>query len=416
VLNRMEVKNPRFVGFVAAGLVVVAVLWLRWASVRAGIWADLDVYVQGAQAIVTRVPLYEPQAGALPFTYPPFAAVVFTPLHFLSSTGSRWVFTLGSLVSYLVAVGAFGWRLRLQWRYVALVALAGMAFEPIVRTILLGQVNLYLMAAVVVDCLVMRSSQRGWLVGLATGIKLVPGVFVLYFVLKRDWRSARRAVYGFLVTVVCGAIVAPQDSMRYWSGGLFGMSHFGRAAVVDGNNQSLIGLLVRISNDPSPLFLMALILSTSGLALGIAAAHRQLRIGDDVAALTSVAIAGLLASPLSWTHHWVWVVPAIMVLVSRRQWVTAWLLGSVFAMSLMWWVTLRPSQESLTPLEQLACATYVAAGTGLLAWWAFDSGGEGRREPCRTPNEAGRDASRLAPMETIRAGPSTVGSEGEVAR
>jgi hypothetical protein len=83
--------------------------------------------------------------------------VFFTPLHFLSSTGARWVFTLGSLVSYLVVVGVIGWRLRLPWRHLALVALAGMALEPFVRTILLGQVNLYLMVAVVVDCIVIRS-------------------------------------------------------------------------------------------------------------------------------------------------------------------------------------------------------------------------------------------------------------------
>ena len=81
-------------------------------------------------------------------------------------------------------------------------------------------------------------------------------------------------------------------------------------AVVDGKNQSLIGELARISHNPSPLTVTELALCASGLALGIAAAHRQLRTGDDVAALTAVALGGLLASPLSWTHHWVWSVPA----------------------------------------------------------------------------------------------------------
>jgi alpha-1,2-mannosyltransferase len=395
VFDQSMKNGPRLLGLGAAGLVVVGGLWLRWSAVRAGIWADLDVYVQGAQAIAARAPLYEPHAGALPFTYPPYAAVAFTPLHLLSSAGARWVFTVGSLASYLVAVGAFGWRLRLQWRHLALVALAGMALEPFVRTILLGQVNLYLMAAVVVDCLVIRSSRRGWLVGLAAGIKLVPGVFVLYFVLQRDWRSALRAAGGFLVTVVCGAVLAPQDSLRYWTGGLFGMSHFGQAAVLDGNNQSLIGLLVRISKDPSPPIVAALVLSASGLALAVAAAHRQLRIGDDVAALVSVAIGGLLASPLSWTHHWVWIVPAIMVLVARRRWLIAWLLGSVFATSLMWWVTIGVSQDSLTFLQELACATYVAAGTVLMAWWAFGFGGEVRIEPSSGSSHVVPPASRL---------------------
>jgi len=375
VVDPKSARNVRPAALAAAVLAVATLLWLRW-SVAAGNWADLDVYVRGAHAILTRTSLYEGHAGVLPFTYPPFAAVAFTPLDVVGPTGARWVFTLGSLVSYLVVVGVFGWRLRLPWRHLALVAVAGMALEPFVRTMLLGQVNLYLMAAVVIDCLVMRSSHRGWLVGLAAGTKVVPGVFVLYFVLQRDWRSALRATCGFLLTAVCGAVLAPQDSLRYWSGGIFGISHFGPAAVVDGKNQSLTGQLVRISQEPSPLMVTTLVLCATGLALAVAAAHRQLRIGDDAAALAAIAIGGLLASPLSWTHHWVWGVPAVMVLVSRRQWVRAWLLGAVFAAGPEFGITVAPSQESLTLLQQVVFATYVAAGTGLLAMWAF-----GRDEP-----------------------------------
>jgi alpha-1,2-mannosyltransferase len=374
VVDLKAATNGRLIGWAATVLAVVALLWIRW-SVARGSWADLEVYLRGAQAIVSGTPLYVHHAGVLPFTYSPFAAMVFTPLHLLGPMRARWFFTIGSLVGYLVAVATVGWRLRLPSRQLALVAVAGMALEPFARTILLGQVNLYLMAAVVVDCLLIRSSRKGWLVGLAAGIKVVPGVFVLYFVLKRDWRSARRVVFGFLVTVAGGALVAPQASLQFWGGGLFGISHFGPAAVVDGKNQSLIGQLTRISHNPSPLMVTELLVFAAALALGAVAAHRQLRIGDDVAALTAVAIGGLLASPLSWTHHWVWAIPAVMVIVSRRQWVMAWLFGLVFAAGARWGVTLAPSQQSLTFLQQVACATYVAAGTGLLAMWALGDGG-----------------------------------------
>ena len=390
-------RNKRPASFAAAALALIALYWLRWSGFNGGSWIDLQVYARGAQAILTGTPLYEGHPGVLPFTYSPFAAVVFAPLHFINPTTARCVITFGSLVSYLVVLGACGRRLHLPWKHLALVALAGVALEPFMRTILLGQVNLYLMAAVVVDCLVIRSSRRGWLVGLAAGIKVVPGVFILYFVLQRDWRSALRAVSGFLLTVVCGTVVAPQDSLRYWSGGLFGISHWGPSAVVDGKNQSLVGELARVSHDTSPLVVVTLVLSAAGLALGIAAARRQARIGDDVAALTAVAIGGLLASPLSWTHHWLWAVPAVMVLVSRRQWVTAWLLGAVFAAGSARGLTLQPAQESLTLLQQVACATYVVAGIWLLAMWAFGSGRWGRGEPIPAPNaRANPPASQTA--------------------
>jgi alpha-1,2-mannosyltransferase len=203
-------------------------------------------------------------------------------------------------------------------------------------------------------------------------------VFVLYFVLQRDWRSALRAGCGFLVTVACGAVVAPQDSLRYWTGGIFEISHFGPAAAVDGKNQSLVGQLTRLVANPTPLLMTELVLFAAALALATLAARRQLRSGGEVAALTAVAIGGLLASPLSWTHHWVWCVPAIMVLVSRRQWVAAWLLGLVFAAGPEFAVTVASSQASLNLLQQLACSTYVLAGLALLAWWAHGSGAGGR--------------------------------------
>jgi alpha-1,2-mannosyltransferase len=367
----VKANDTRSLGFVASCFVALAVFWLRWSSVHSGNWVDLEVYIRGAQDILARVALYEPQPGALPFTYPPFAAVVFTPLHLLSSSSARLLFTLGSLVSYLVVVIACGRSLCLSWRLVAMFALAGMALEPVVKTLLLGQVNIYLMAAVIVDCLVLRSSRRGWLVGIAAGIKLVPGVFVLYFLLKRDWPALLRAATGFLATVALGAIVAPSDSLSYWRGGFLQLTHFGPEAVVDGGNQSLTGLLVRVGNNPAPLKALTAAMFATGLVLGVAAARQQLRTGDDVGAVTALAIGALLASPLSWTHHWVWVVPVLMVLVARRQWFVAWLFGFVFTAGFMGWVRLSPSQETLSVQQQAACATYIAAGVFLLTWFAL---------------------------------------------
>jgi alpha-1,2-mannosyltransferase len=401
VAEQRTANNRQSFGLAAAVLGVGALYWLRWSGVNSGNWVDLEVYVRGAQAMATRTPLYAPHPGVLPFTYSPFAAVAFTPLLIMGTVGARWVLSLGSLASYLIVIGTLGWRLHLPRTHLVLVGLAGMALEPFVRTMLLGQVNLYLMAAVVVDALVIKSSHRGWLVGLAAGIKLVPGVFVLYFALKRDWHSCLRVGAGFLLTVVFGVIVAPQDSLGYWSGGLLGISHWGPVAVVDGKNQSLIGQLARVSHNPSPVVATVLALCAGGLALGIAAAHRQSHKGDDVAALTAIAIGGLLACPLSWTHHWVWGLPAIMVLVSRRQWVATCLAGSVLAAGAARGPTLQPSEASLTFLQQLACSTYVAAGVALLVIWVFDSGGVARSAPTTAPRTSRRQASSLGLVQTV---------------
>jgi len=61
VVNQKTARNTRAVSLAAAVLAVVALYWLRWSGVNSGNWVDLEVYVRGAQAIVTRAPLYASQ-------------------------------------------------------------------------------------------------------------------------------------------------------------------------------------------------------------------------------------------------------------------------------------------------------------------------------------------------------------------
>jgi len=52
------------------------------------------------------------------------------------------------------------------------VGAGGLTLVPFFTNIDLGQIDLYLM--VIVDCLLVPARHRGWLVGLAAGIKIVP--------------------------------------------------------------------------------------------------------------------------------------------------------------------------------------------------------------------------------------------------
>ena len=174
------------------------------------------------------------------------------------------------------------------------------------------------------------------LIGIAAGIKLVPGAFILFLVLKREWGAALRCVAAFAVTVGLGAVFAPRDSWQFWSGGFINLSRFGADAVIRGDNQSLTGAFMRLSRDLSPPPILILLLSCGAMALGLVAAKRQIDSGNDVAGLVCIAFASLLASPISWTHHWVWAVIALLVLVQSRRRVAAALLGAVFVIGPMW--------------------------------------------------------------------------------
>jgi len=315
---------------------VAVLLWFRWGGIRKGIWIDLDVYIRGAAAVMRHEPLYGVSVQGQPFTYTPFAAVFFVPLELLGNVDARWVLTAVSITCYLLVVVVCARRLRMTLASAGIVTLAGLAFEPFARNILLGQINLVLLAMVVVDLLVVPARYRGVLVGLAAGIKLVPGAFILFLVLKRQWAAALRSLGASVFTIALGAFFAPHDSWLYWSGGFINLSRFGADAVIRGDNQSLTGAFMRLFRDVSPAPIFTLALSVAVVALGLVAAKRQIESGNDVAGLVCIAFASLLASPISWTHHWVWAVVALMVLVQGRRLLAAGTLGVIFVVAPMW--------------------------------------------------------------------------------
>jgi len=290
----------------------------------------------------------------------------------LGNVNARWALTLASIGCYVLVVVVCARRLRMNLATGGLVGLAGLAFEPFLRNILLGQINLLLLALVVVDCFLVPARFRGILIGLAAGIKLLPGAFILFLVLKREWGAALRCAAAFAVTVGLGAVFAPSDSWRFWSGGFMNLSRFGVEAVIGGDNQSLTAAFMRLSRDPSPPAILILVLSVGVMMLGLVSAKRQIDSGNDVAGLVCIGFASLLASPISWTHHWVWAVIGLLVLVQGRHRVAATLLGAIFVLGPMWFAPRGQFLELNHNLWQAAaCLSYVAVGLAFLTFFAW---------------------------------------------
>lgn len=222
----MASRRPSLVYLTLAG-VVCALVWLKWGGIHKGIWVDLDVYARGAAAVMGHEPLYSVSVHGLPFTYPPFAALLFVPLHLLGVATARGVLTAASIGCYVVVIVVCARRLRMNLAIAGLVGLVGLAFEPFLRTILLEQVNLMLLALIIVDCFVVPAKYRGMLIGLAAGIKILPGALILFLMLRREWGAVARAAAAFVVTVAVGVVFAPRDSWLFWSGGFINLSRFG---------------------------------------------------------------------------------------------------------------------------------------------------------------------------------------------
>ncbi len=310
----------------AAGAVYVAsaAACCALAARSSAHFADIQVYRMGGAAVLHGESLYRLIAGALPFTYPPFAAVVLTVLAAIPRDAAVALLTAASAVAlpvmlYLAlrlpgrggSAGPAAPAGRLAWTVALAVAAAAIWLDPARATLGYGQVDLVLAAAVLYDLALPGTSRwKGAAIGLAAGIKLTPAIFAAYLLLTRRYRAAATAAAVFAGTVAAGFAVLPASSAWYWAGEF---ATPGRVSPVeDPENQSLLGVLSRMLHtaDVLPLWLpLAAAVAVTGLALAAAAGRR----GDEAVGFSLCAVTGLLVSPISWTHHWVIAIPALLV-------------------------------------------------------------------------------------------------------
>ena len=328
-----QIHRSAFVRTAATlGALAVAAL-LVWTafdlSPRHGL--DFRVYLTGGQSVLdargelyTKAVQYDADSSLL-FTYPPFAALLFAVLAPFGQSLGLNIFTG---VSIAIAIATSIWAVRyvfarrsamdvLRQPWLRALALAGagliVLFGPWRETSAFGQINILLFGLIMADVMIKRESwPTGLLTGVAAGLKLTPLVFGLYFLARGDWRGLRNMAYGFLATFGLGFLILPRESRTYWSELLPDTSRIGGAGYVD--NLSLKGAILHFAGPDFPVDLPWLLLSL----LAVAATAVIIRIagnrGDTYTALAACALLMLLISPVSWSHHWVWVALFIPVL------------------------------------------------------------------------------------------------------
>ena len=360
----VRVGLAALVVYVLPGLLAPAAHWPLW-DVRVYWWG-------GQQATAGGGALYAPGAPFI-FTYPPFAALLFAVFAGASVGVLKAVLTVGSVAGLAVlsglSLGAAGVRRRAE--SVFAVSAIGLLTWPVAYTLHLGEVNLILAALIGAD--VLRRHDGGWWqgigTGLAAGIKLTPLIFVAYLALTGRVRAAVTAVGVFALTLAAGFIWLPARSRTFWLGGVFyDQSRIGNPA--NPSDQSLAGAIARLAGTGDPprtwWLVVALTVGLAGLAVAVWA-HRR---GHRLAGAVCCAITGLLISPLSWTHHWVWVVPMLVWLATaawRRRSVACGLAALVGAVLFSGFLSIPWPGHPPRPELLLASDQYALYGLAVLA-------------------------------------------------
>lgn len=372
-------------------LALAALGYAGWRVLGSTVYRiDIDVYRMGGQAWLDGHPLYShdvkfrtPIGLNLPFTYPPLAAVIFAPFAWLGMPAASVVITLITLVLLLVSTMIVLTRLgvwaesrvvprpawlRRWWLTALIVAWATLYWEPIAANFAFGQINVVLMTLVIAECVPRHTPwPRGILLGLGIALKLTPAVFLLYFVLRRDRRAVLTSLASVVAAVAAGFALAWQDSWEYWTHTVRNTDRIGSASL--NTNQNIAGTLARLGLDDHQRFLPWVAACFLVLALTVWAARRALRADEPVLAVICIALFGLAVSPVSWSHHWVWMLEAVLVtaVLAWRRRSPALAFVTLVGVAVMEWtpIDLMPKHHEVTaPLwRQLVGVSYL--------WWAL---------------------------------------------
>jgi alpha-1,2-mannosyltransferase len=241
-------------------VVPLATVWIAWRLRNLGMPIDLAVYRAAGRHVLDGSDIYvlqsgNPFVGAFgrgyvlrnSFTYPPFGAAAFAPLAWLPPPAVVIGWFLASLAA-LVAIVWMGFESilsRSRQPGVAL-GLASALFvftTPVTDALFFGQIDLFIVLALLLDC-TGRTRHWGIATGVVTAVKVSPALFILFFLLTRQWRACARAVATVVAITAVAWAILPQASWRYWMHPGDGLDRVGGLA--DFLNQSMYGALQRL--------------------------------------------------------------------------------------------------------------------------------------------------------------------------
>jgi alpha-1,2-mannosyltransferase len=356
---------------------------------------DLQVYERAGAAVRHGHNVYENVDTRLVFTYPPFAAIVAAVLAPVTGWWGQFLWTVATVGALAGAVflsfrPLLG-RVPRSWQPLAFGGILATALvtHPLIEHIFYGQVNVFLVLLCLLDFYWLRDRRaHGALVGVATALKLTPGVFGVYLWITGRRRAAVTAVIAFATCTVLAAVLIPSSSVDFWTREIYEGQRVA-GTVTYTSNQSLLGLIARIL--PSGVGTAVWVGAAIVIAIvGFTRARAAHMAGDDAGGIALTALLAVLLSPIAWIHHFVWFVPVLGALVAdgrdRRRVLAAAAITLVLLLRMPWWGWSLLDEGPLAALVGvLMHNAYALLAVGLVLFY-----------PIRSRSTAGHDSTASA--------------------
>ncbi len=314
--------NFRLTIIALCSVILVGIYFAFWGR---NYGLDFSVYRDASLSWLNGANPYLPvfTAHHLDFTYPPIALAFFVPSTLVSFQVAHFVFWIICIgvttcaVAIVFSEGGMGfsrktWISALAWTCISLLLL-----EPARSGLDYGQIEFVLMCFVVADLLVVPKGFRGIAIGIASALKLTPLIFVFALIACRDFKAALRALVTFVFLSALPWLFQPTISSTFWNKDVFDTSRVGQVAFI--GNQSLLGVLHRPPFSGLPVNPLWLGISAMAVAAGAFIAWKYAIANQRSLSMIAIALGGLLASPISWSHHWVWVIVIPPTLLANQN-------------------------------------------------------------------------------------------------
>jgi alpha-1,2-mannosyltransferase len=312
------------------------------------------------------------------FTYPPGGILLLSPLVLIPTKWLAQVWTFAILVALTSTLYLVICRLTRHTSSsalliaVAITVISPIALSSVYDNIFWGQIGAFLTLAIVADVLVMKAPAQGVWVGLATALKIYPGIFIVIWLVRRQFRQAITALATVAVVTLAATLLFYQSATTFFRDEIVGsqeLEHFATYSTAQASS-SIDDVFLR------PPYFLGHLSASGSLAIagvfaviGVIAAYGAWLRGHEFTSMVIGLVISTICSPIAWNHYFAFV-PLLAFLpfeIGWRSWTTRFALLALVVNVVPWprWKDVGVVQV-LLPRNQLYLS-YVSQNATMVA-------------------------------------------------